>query len=253
MKLTRLRVSGFHSLRDVDLRLNDLCVLVDSEETATRNLSALLALVQALSEGRLQQHLSASGALAETPATQAVKVELSFFDDHYGVELRRQADGTWRVTWESVDLNVGLSALLIDPGLDAPRSEASLSELAPHEPPTEPPRGGGQADLEGWYVGNVLERWLWWMRRFLRGIQFDDGVTPDEPTLRFRVAPERDPPPNAIWENARGAQAAARLSQVMLCTPSESMAESFDPREVIRVDTHEGTARFTPLIRSEPT
>ncbi|MCP3164288.1 AAA family ATPase [Myxococcus qinghaiensis] len=252
MKLTQLRVSGFRSLRDVDLRPPNLCVLVDTEESATRDLTALLALIQAISEGGLQQHLLTSGVLDGLQATQPVRVELNFFDNHYGVELKRRTDGTWQVTWESVDLNAGVSALLVDPALDAPRAEASLLELAPGVAPSEPPDGLSQYDKEGWYVGYLLANWLWWMRCFLRDIQFDDGPRLDAPTLHFRVEPSRDPPPNSIWEQVQAMHSAARLSQVVLCTPSESLAESFDVREVIRVDMHEGAARFTPLSPSAP-
>lgn len=247
MKLTQLRVSGFRSLRDVDLHPPHLCVLVDTEELATRDLAALFALLQALSEGRLQQHLSASGVLSGLHSTEAVRVVLSFLDNHYGVELRRHADGAWQVASESVELNAGLSAHLIDPGRDAPRAESSLPERAPGEASFEIPAGLSSFDQEGWYVAHLLQNWLWWMRCFLRDIQLGDGAPLEAPTLCFRVEPMRDPPPNAIWGQAQGAQAAARLSQVLLCTPAESLAEAFDLREVIRVEMHEGAARFTPL------
>ncbi|NTX36878.1 hypothetical protein HUA78_20745 [Myxococcus sp. CA033] len=253
MKLTRLRVTGFRSLRALDLRPRALCVLVDSEETATRDFAALLALLRALSEGRLQAYLRDSGVLAGPEATQPVRLELSFFDDHYGVELQPQPGGEWHVTRESVDLNVGLSALLVDPALDAPCAEASLPELAPREPSWSTPKGATQDEKESWYVGNVLESWLWWLRCFLRGIQLDDAAPLEALTLRFFVEPSRDPPPNAIWEQAQVAHSASRLSQVVLCTPSESLAETFDLRDVIRVDTREGVAHFTPLAVPEDT
>ncbi|NVJ21906.1 MULTISPECIES: hypothetical protein [Myxococcus] len=250
MKLTQLRVSGFHSLRDVDLRPPSLCVLVDTEETATRDIAALLTLIQAISEGRLQQHLRASGVLDGLQSTQPLRVELDFVDNQYGVELQRRTDGAWQVTWESVELNAGVSVLLVDPDRNAPRAEASLPEFAPREPSPKHPDGLGSYEQEGWYVGYLVANWLWWMRCFLRDIQFDDGPRLDAPTLHFRVEPSRDPPPNAIWEQVQAAHTAARLSQVVLCTPSESLAESFDLREVIRVDMHEGAARFTPLAPS---
>ncbi|MCK8501640.1 hypothetical protein [Myxococcus fulvus] len=242
--LTRLRVSGFRSLREVELRPGAICVLVDTEGTATRDFVHLFELLRALAEGQLQRHLREAGGSPAAPGGESIRLQLGLRTDDYGVELRRTGTDTWRVCWELADLLVGLSALLVDPDLDAPREESSLAELAPQEPSRDPPAGTSTDDLERWYVGNVLESVLWEMRCFLRGVRVEGRTPQDVGTLVLFQAPDADPPPAAIWDTVQRVRETSRHAQVLLCTASESLAEAFDPREVLRVTTHDGSSRL---------
>lgn len=248
MKLTRFQVSGFRSLRDVDLSPSNLSVFLDAEGTATRDFAALLLLLRELAEGRLQRHLRESGVLAGPRAPGPVRVEMvSFPGDIYGVELRPQSDGSWRVAWELLDVHLGVSALLVDPDTDAPREESALPTLAQEDPgpPTTPP-ADSPYDGETWMVGHVVSTVMWSVRQTLRGFQVQPAMeTPETASLLFLEEPSEDLPPNALWEYSRRARDAALQSQVMFFTRCESLVEEFDPRDVIHADTRDGASRFT--------
>ncbi|AGC44996.1 hypothetical protein MYSTI_03690 [Myxococcus stipitatus DSM 14675] len=239
-ELTRLRVSRFHSLRDVDLSLQGLSVLEDAKGTATKDLASLLALLKALAEGGLQRHLSETQVLGPAHGREAVRVELTFQDNQYGIELRPRPDGAWWVASESVDLLVGLSCQLLDPDRDSPRAEAALSLYSLEVPEPVAPRA--PSDSEGDFLGHVLHGAMAWMRRVLMGIRIEPELSCAPAMLFFFEEADRDLPPNAIWERAQGIRATSSLHQVLLCTASAALAEAFDVRDVLRVDTRDGAS-----------
>ncbi|WP_342381601.1 hypothetical protein NVS55_18435 [Myxococcus stipitatus] len=231
-ELTRLRVSCFHSLRDVDLSLQGLTVLEDPQGTATKDLASLLALLKALAEGGLQRHLRETQVLGPAHGCEAVRVELSFQDNQYSVELRPRPEGDWWVASESVDLLVGLSCQLLDPDRDAPRAEAALSLYSLEVPEPVAPRAPDDSEAE--VLGHVLYRAMAWMRGVLMGIRIEPELSCAPAMLYFFEEADRDLPPNAIWERVQGIRATASLHQVLLCTASASLAEAFDVRTVLR-------------------
>ncbi|QSQ16013.1 hypothetical protein [Myxococcus landrumensis] len=241
-ELTRLRVSCFHSLRDVDLSLKGLSVLADVQGTATKDLASLLALLKALAEGGLQRHLQATRVLGPSHGQEAVRLELTFQDNQYGIELRPRTDGTWWVASESVDLLVGMSCVLLDPDRDEPRAEATLSLYSLEVP--EPVASKDPSDSEGPVLGQILHGAMAWMRRVLMGIRIEPELSCAPAMLFFFEETNRDLPPNAVWERAQGIRATASLHQVLLCTASAALVEAFDVRDVLHVDTNHGASNI---------
>lgn len=241
-ELTRLRVSCFHSLRDVDLSLKGTSVLEDLQGTASKDLAALLALLKALAEGGLQRHLRETQVLGAPHGQEPVCIELTFRDNLYGVELQPHPEGSWCVASESVDLLVGLSSLLVDPDQDSPRAEAMLSEYPLEVPERVTSPDSDQDDAEGESLAQVLYGAMAWMRSVLLGIRGETELSRAPVTLCFIEESDRDLPANAVWERAEGVRATAGQCQVLLCTASPSLAEAFDVRDVLHVETKDGAS-----------
>ncbi|RKH60148.1 hypothetical protein [Corallococcus llansteffanensis] len=243
LRLTRIEVAGFRSLRDVVLRPQPLEVLLDPDGTATRDLIRLFTLLRALAEGRLQEHLT---DVADGPVTCVLGVQ----GDDYRVELRRFPDGRWRITREELDLVAGLGIPFIDPSHDAPRDEARLSTFPPALPEHVPGPVTGEAEWLGQIADGAARR----MNRFLRGfrVQPAGAFTVDEESLLFLqepgTEPEGDLPANALWDRVQSARAASSRVPVLLCTPSVALADAFDLQDVQRVETtSDGASSFRPL------
>ncbi|MCY1020840.1 hypothetical protein [Pyxidicoccus sp. MSG2] len=243
-RLTRLEVDGFRSLRDVVLCPRALEVVLDAEGTATRDLVALFELLRELAEGRLQQHLSRN----RVSTRGSVRVELGVHFDQYGVELQCSADGIWRITREELHLLAGVSWCLTDPAKDAPREESMFPTYAARKP--EPRAPGSSGDEEGEWLGFVVSETLWNVRQFLRGfrVQSAEDFTEAEGSFLFLEEPSPDLPANALWDRARSARAASSRFQVLLCTPSVTLADTFDREDVVRAETSEAVSCFQPLV-----
>lgn len=81
--LQRIQIRGFRSLRDVDLELRPLNVLIGANGSGKSNLVALFALLYELVRGRLQNHLAATGRAHSnlflgTRVTSNIEVHLEF-------------------------------------------------------------------------------------------------------------------------------------------------------------------------------
>jgi hypothetical protein len=243
-RLTRLEVDGFRSLRGVVLCPRPLEVVLDAEGTATRDFVALFEMLRELAEGRLQQHLSRNGVSTR----DSVRVELGVHFDRYGVELQCSADGIWRISREELALQAGVSWCLTDPAKDAPREESMFPTYAARKP--EPTTPGSSGDAEGEWLGFVVSEALWTVRQFLRGfrVQPAEDFTEADDSFLFLEEPSPDLPANALWDRVQSARAASSRFQVLLCTPSVTLADTFDREDVVRVETSEGVARFLPLV-----
>lgn len=249
-RLTRIEVDGFRSLHDVVLRPRPLEVFLDPRGTATQDLVAVFTLLREVAEGRLQQHLARSRVLDGPRAPEVVRLELGVHYDLYRLELRCSPDGMWRIASEELALQAGVSMYLTEPAKDAPREESLLPTYAAQAPGDAPRTSGSSADGEAEYLGFVMSHALWTVRQFLRGFRVQPAESFDlaEGTFLFLEEPDLDLPANAAWDRARHARAAASQSSVLLCTPSATLADAFDPKEVHRVDTADGISRFQPLV-----
>lgn len=236
LRLTRIEVAGFHSLRDVVLRPRPLEVLLDPDGAATRDLIRLFTLLRALAEGRLQEHLT-GGADGQVTCVLGVQ------GDDYRVELRRFQDGRWRITREDLDLAAGLGIPFVEPSDNAPQDEARLSSFPPAL--SAYPPVAGEAEWLGQIADGAARR----MNRFLRGfhVQPAGAFTVDEESFLFLQEPDGDLPANAIWDRVQAARAASARVPVLLCTPSEALADAFDLQDVQRVETTSDGASFRPL------
>ncbi|WP_164010183.1 hypothetical protein [Pyxidicoccus trucidator] len=249
-RLTRLEVEGFRSLRDVVLCPRPLEVFLDARGTATRDLAALFTLLRELAEGRLQQHLARPGVLDGLGARGLMRLGLGVDFNMYRVELRHLPEGVWRLTKEELDLHAGASMSLIDPSTDAPHEESMLPIYAAREPESTPDSCGGTDDAEARFLGFVVSNALWHVRQFLRGfrVQPAGDFTTTGDTVLLLEEPDLDLPANALWDRVQSARTASSRSQVLLCTPSVTLADAFDLEEVERVDTADGVSRFQPLV-----
>lgn len=240
LRLTRIEVAGFHSLRDVVLHPRPLEVLLDPDGTATRDLIRLFTLLRALAEGRLQEHLALPWM-----ADEQVTCVLGVQGDDYRVELRRFPDGRWRITREDLELAAGLGIPFVEPSDNAPQDEARLSSFPPALAASPPGPVANEAEWLGQIADGAARR----MNRFLRGfrIQSAGDFTVDEESFLFLQEPDVDLPANAIWDRVQAARAASSRVPVLLCTPSVALADAFDLQDVQRVETSSDGASFRPL------
>ncbi len=246
-RLTQLEVEGFRSLSGVLLSWRKLAVILDAGGTATRELVALFTLLKELAEGRLQQHLSRQEVLDGEFVRLTVEVD----DSPYKVELRCFPDGRWRIVREEYDYWQGLDLLLIDPERHPPREESVLSAQEAPVLDSTPPVGEDSVDAEGRFLGEAMSGCLWSVRQFLRGFRIQpagafEAAAPG--SFLFLEEPGLDLPAEELEARVQSARAASAHSQVLLCTPSVSLADAFAREEVIRVDTAEGVSRFVPLV-----
>ena len=229
LRLTRIEVAGFLSLRDVVLRPRPLEVLLDPEGTATHDLIRLFTLLRALAEGRLQEHLAGV-------AGEQVTCVLGVQDDDYRVELRCFPDGRWRITREDLELAAGLGIPFVEPSDNAPQDEARLSSFPPALSEHPPAPVANEAEWLGQIADGAARR----MNRFLRGfrVQSAGDFTVDEESFLFLQEPGTEPdvdlPANAIWDRVQAARAASSRVPVLLCTPSVALADAFDIEDVLR-------------------
>ena len=237
LRLTRIEVAGFRSLRDVVLRPRSLEVLLDPEGTATRDLIRLFTLLHALAEGRLQEHLTGV-------ADERVTCVLGVQDDDYRVELRCFPDGRWRITREELELAAGLGIPFVEPSDNAPQGEARLSTFPPALSAYPPVAN------EAEWLGQIADGAARQMNRFLRGfrVQSAGDFTVDEESFLFLEEADVGLPANAIWDRVQAARAASSRVPVLLCTPSVALADAFDLQDVQRVETaSDGASSFRPL------
>lgn len=99
-----------------------------------------------------------------------------------------------------------------------------------------------QDDAEGESLAQVLYGAMAWMRSVLLGIRGETELSRAPVTLCFIEESDRDLPANAVWERAEGVRATAGQCQVLLCTASPSLAEAFDVRDVLHVETKDGAS-----------
>ncbi|MGY2896458.1 AAA family ATPase [Deinococcus sp. UYEF24] len=87
-QLTRLRVKGFKSLRDVDIEMTNLNVLIGANGAGKSNFISLFRLLNSMVEGRLQLSVARAGGAGvflytgEEPA-ERIQVTVAFGDNAY--------------------------------------------------------------------------------------------------------------------------------------------------------------------------
>ncbi|NBD09681.1 AAA family ATPase [Corallococcus silvisoli] len=241
LRLTRIEAAGFRSLREVELRPRPLQVVLDPRGEATRDLVAFFTLLRELAHGRLQQHLSQPAVMDGLRGP--VKLGLGVHHDDYQVELRHLPEG-WRIFREELHLLAGMSLPFVEPPSHPPCEEARLSTFPPG--PTPSSEGGGEAE----WLGEVADRVSRDTNGFLRGFRAQPASGFDVEGVSFLVLEEPDEalPGNAVWDRSQSARAASSRVPVLLCTPSVALADAFDPEDVLRVSTSDGTSSFRPLL-----
>jgi hypothetical protein len=236
-RLTRIAVSGFRSLREVELKPRPLQVVLDAHGGATRDLIAVFTLLRELARGQLQRSRGLDGVAGP------VTLVLGTNDDDYTVTLRHGPDGIWRVTDEELMLLAGLGLPFVESSTHAPRDEAVLSTF----PPEPLPDTGLPKDEASW-LGAVGEQAARSLNRFLRGFRVQSAASfdVDVPLLFLEEPDDVDLPSNAAWNRGQAVRAAAARVPVLLCTPSAALADVFDMEDVLLAETSDGTTSFRP-------
>lgn len=132
--LTRLRLQGYKSIRDCDLELRPLNLLIGANGAGKSNLLSFFKLMQQMMAGQLQLHVSLRGgpdALLHygRKQTQQLSATLYFGDDYYQFALRPNVANQMIIAEESVQCCDAKWQLDISGRFETAIREASLFDM----------------------------------------------------------------------------------------------------------------------------
>lgn len=95
--LKRIRVEGFKSIKQLDLRMGDINVLIGANGAGKTNLISLFTFLSRLSQGKLQQYVKTEGGAESffhfgTRNTERIKLDLEIGNNGYSVEFLPNLD-----------------------------------------------------------------------------------------------------------------------------------------------------------------
>lgn len=95
--LKRIRVEGFKSIKQLDLLMGDINILIGANGAGKTNLISLFAFLGHLSQGKLQQYVKTEGGAESffhfgTRNTERIKLDLEIGNNSYSVEFLPNRD-----------------------------------------------------------------------------------------------------------------------------------------------------------------